>query len=405
MQPNSKLIFYCDLDSGGGVLSYTLNIFEIKALPFKRILITHKPKTPLGLNALSHFRKISDTEIIYIPKQRPEKEQLNAIESTLNDIKSGIFFPNYREAPFAACIKAKELGMHTIFVAHGDHNNYYRYAIRYQSVLDEFICPSKKAQYYLKNRLPAYLHNKIHHIPHGVEIPTSAHKFDVERSLSPVKLLYHGRIDFREKNIGALVQIAKELKRIHIDFEIHIAGDGDSFEQLMNEIQNAGLERKILFHGFLQKPELTKLFSECDVSILVSYHEGFCLSLAEAMAHGLPGIAYDCGGVINDYLKHAKNGFIIPFGSPQHFANAVAELASDVEKYQMMSKAAQQTLAGGFSISKFELNYANLLMRAKHISHTNWPAIRSKLPPRSRRSIAGIVDWFGQSILGWPSDF
>jgi glycosyltransferase involved in cell wall biosynthesis len=85
------------------------------------------------------------------------------------------------------------------------------------------------------------------------------------------------------------------------------------------------LQGKVLFTGFVGKPET--LWRNCDVFCFpIRWQEPFGLVGLEAMAHGVPVVAFDLGGV-REWLDHARNGFAVP----EHgdLATALAEMARD----------------------------------------------------------------------------
>jgi glycosyltransferase involved in cell wall biosynthesis len=49
--------------------------------------------------------------------------------------------------------------------------------------------------------------------------------------------------------------------------------------------------------GSIPQPELNALFDSADLFLCMSEHEGFCIPLLEAMARGVPVMAYDAGAI------------------------------------------------------------------------------------------------------------
>lgn len=405
MPENTNLIAYCDLDAGGGVLYYTRTLLSLGLVaPVHAILITHPPKTESGKNELLFFEKTLQVQLVFLGPYASRDITLLEIEAALTSIGSGVFFPNYREAPHAACIKAKEIGMRTFFVAHNDHPSYYRYATRYQAVLDGFICPSKKSALHLQGQLRGSSREAVHHIPHAICV--EGFDANLERTRTgPIRLLYHGRIDFEQKNLLALVGIARELRQLNVSFEVHLCGDGKDLPDLQKAIEAAGLSAYFVHHGFIRHENLPDFFAQTDIAILVSSTEGFCLGLAEAMFCGLPGVAFECGGVINDYLIDGENGYIIGFNNHRAFAKAIKKLTDDPDLYRMMSGRARHKLVHEFGRDRFFRAYMDAVQHdaAPHLQ--KWPAWRPKLHPYSRKSKEGIVDWLGRQALGWPGGF
>lgn len=124
---------------------------------------------------------------------------------------------------------------------------------------------------------------------------------------SKVKELHHTSHDKKRKRIlfvGRLVPNKKieDLinlfylynKKINKNSELIIIGQAHIelyFTELTTLIQSLKLESKVLFKKFVSDSELAKLFSESDIFITMSEHEGFCVPVVEAMYMGLPVMA------------------------------------------------------------------------------------------------------------------
>lgn len=83
---------------------------------------------------------------------------------------------------------------------------------------------------------------------------------------------------------------AGELKMI-------IIGDGPEREALEKELSAEIKEKKVLFLGWIPNKDLLKYYVLADLFIMPSEEEGFPRVLIEAMAVGLPFVAFDIGGV------------------------------------------------------------------------------------------------------------
>lgn len=153
----------------------------------------------------------------------------------------------------------------------------------------------------------------------------------------PVTILFVGQVGKRKGAFDILKacdRIRKEAphSRLLMVGPDEFAGEWD---QVMAEVDARGLRDYIEFTGPLQGEDLLDAYARGDFLILPSYHEGFPAVLIEAGAYGQPVITTPVGA-ITDYVKHGRNGFLVPPGNPDELADRVGDLVNDpVRRYEM----------------------------------------------------------------------
>jgi glycosyltransferase involved in cell wall biosynthesis len=107
--------------------------------------------------------------------------------------------------------------------------------------------------------------------------------FRIKFALPEEKIvLFVGRLVY-EKGAHVLINaIPKVLEKI--DAKFVIVGSGYMKEQLSTIVRSLGLERKVLFTGFVEDETLLKLQKCADVSVVPSLFEPFGIVTLEAMA-------------------------------------------------------------------------------------------------------------------------
>jgi glycosyltransferase involved in cell wall biosynthesis len=63
-------------------------------------------------------------------------------------------------------------------------------------------------------------------------------------------------------------------------------------DRLDEELARAGVSERVFVHGFVDDAQLLALYAGADAFVSCSYEEGWGLSLAEALAVGVPCVAY-----------------------------------------------------------------------------------------------------------------
>jgi len=166
---------------------------------------------------------------------------------------------------------------------------------------------------------------KIQEIPNGTELEhfksTSTKLHDPIRLLSVSRLCKH-------KNIPLLIKSFKSfIEKNRRDAELHIVGEGEEKNKILDLIKKEKLEDKIILHGGLWGKDLHDIYSNSDIFILASTHESFGIVLIEAMASGLPIVVSNITSITN-IIKNNITGLLVE-PSPDNFTKAVEKLLGD----------------------------------------------------------------------------
>lgn len=129
----------------------------------------------------------------------------------------------------------------------------------------------------------------------------------IDRIYCPTKLkiLFLGRIEF-DKGLRELLQaIAKLRDDNNTNFHLDIVGDGNHVIELKQLCSMLSLEELVTFWGNQSGSlNIKRFFTQSDIYVLPSYHEGFPRTLYEAMAYGTPIITTFVGGI--PYIMRAN---------------------------------------------------------------------------------------------------
>lgn len=182
---------------------------------------------------------------------------------------------------------------------------------------------------------------KVVKISPFVKVKSEEHIFAPNKVL---RLLFLGQL-IRGKGADLML---KSLAELDVPFVCTIAGDGNDRTMLENMVKQLQLEDKVKFVGFVNDTE--KLWTNCDVFLFpIRWQEPFGLVAIEAMAHGLPIVAYNLGGV-GEYLSD-RNGVLV--AEKQSFAPALKKLYNSVETMNKMGKNSLEIVKEKFSEERF----------------------------------------------------
>jgi glycosyltransferase involved in cell wall biosynthesis len=104
-----------------------------------------------------------------------------------------------------------------------------------------------------------------------------------------------------------------------------LVGEGPERESIEREIVSADLQKRVFLLG--PRLDVHDILDTADLVVLPSYSEGMPNAVLEAMAHGLPVVASDVGGVRS--LLGSGAGIVVAPGDDQALADALQRLIDD----------------------------------------------------------------------------
>jgi glycosyltransferase involved in cell wall biosynthesis len=132
-----------------------------------------------------------------------------------------------------------------------------------------------------------------------------------------------------ERTVAALA-----VARAHGDAEatLRIVGKpatSSYHDALVRYVAELGLSGAVTFAGHVRDATVVAAYAEADVLVVTSEHEGFCVPVVEAMAAGVPVVAFDRGAV-GEVLGNA--GVLVTDKDPYALAASIASLLSDAPR-------------------------------------------------------------------------
>ncbi len=115
------------------------------------------------------------------------------------------------------------------------------------------------------------------------------------------------------------------------EVKLIIAGDGPERESLENLSKELGILEQVEFKGALNRDEVYKVMSNCNIFVLPSKFETFGVVLIEALANGKPVISTRNGGA-NDIVTD-ENGILVDIDDIEGLGKAMVDLKLDYNKY------------------------------------------------------------------------
>ena len=151
-------------------------------------------------------------------------------------------------------------------------------------------------------------------------------RFSGLNTTRPLRLLFSGRL-VPMKGSSHLLEVAKELRRLQVDFHLSICGEGEAKQAMSRSIQSGQLGRYVSLNGVLEfKTELVP-FVKSDIDLFICCHpqgDPSCTYL-ETMSCGVPIVGY-ANEAFAGVVRSSECGWLTPLNRPEELARMVRDI-------------------------------------------------------------------------------
>lgn len=138
------------------------------------------------------------------------------------------------------------------------------------------------------------------------------------------------------KRIMDVISIYEKLAP-RLKCKLLMVGEGPEKSKAVNYVKENGLSEHILFLGYSN--EIDKILCYSDLFLLPSEKESFGLSALEAMAHGVPVVSSNAGG-ISEVNKQGYSGYLSEVGDVKEMADNAFRILVDDKLHQKFKNQA-----------------------------------------------------------------
>jgi glycosyltransferase involved in cell wall biosynthesis len=144
-----------------------------------------------------------------------------------------------------------------------------------------------------------------------------------------------------EKGLDRLLLVWQKVTARHSDWTLDIYGKSNHEQTYSKLAKSLNIEHTVNF--FEPVINIQDKYSEASIYAMTSRFEGFPMVLIEAMACGLPCVAFDCPVGPRAIINHNNNGFLVPENNNQGFCDQLSKLIEDKDLLHKMSINAYDT--------------------------------------------------------------
>jgi glycosyltransferase involved in cell wall biosynthesis len=165
-----------------------------------------------------------------------------------------------------------------------------------------------------------------------VNIPyyTDLKPFFDQRRTGPaesIRILYCGQL-IERKGLFTLLEAFSAVAGNFSESKLVLVGDGPLRASLADKVPPE-LQSRVIFAGFQAVERLPRFFSEADIFVLPSLHDGWGVVVNQALGAGLPIICSSAVGAAADLVTPGWNGFVVPPADVSALAEAIRNLAAN----------------------------------------------------------------------------
>ncbi len=161
-----------------------------------------------------------------------------------------------------------------------------------------------------------------------------------------------------EKNLDQVLKTYEALKSTGQAFKLVMVGDGPLKEQFQKRYP------EIIFPGMLSQSNLAAYYASSDLFIFPSQTETFGNVTLEALASGIPVLAFDCAAA-RDWVQTGINGWLVAENNPEGFAAQAVTIFNSKDLLDQITKSTRQQVV--------HLDWDQI---AEQVESVFWDAIR-----------------------------
>lgn len=186
----------------------------------------------------------------------------------------------------------------------------------------------------------------------------SYRKFSLETLVNrPYRIVQVSRLSLPKKGQDILIRAVSLLIKKQYNIELTFIGDGESRKELEKLAEDENISSNVRFLGIQNRDYIYSELCKYDLFVQPSRNEGFGLTVAEAVASGIPVLVSDIEGPM-EIIEKGKYGFYFKNGDVKACANKIEYILKNIKKIN--SEDNRQHIYELYDIKNTVRKYRNL---------------------------------------------
>lgn len=180
---------------------------------------------------------------------------------------------------------------------------------------------------------------KIHVVHNAIDKFKGAKRLGENLNKTDKLVLFLGRLTL-QKGADYLLEAAEKVLRHKKRVKFVFIGNGDMLEDLIKKTIDLGIEKKVMFAGFMSHEEVDRAYQMADVYVMPSVSEPFGITTLEAIQNGTPVIVSKQSGV----SEVIQNALKVDFWDVDELANQILAVIRYNPLSKLIAKNAEKEL-------------------------------------------------------------
>lgn len=173
------------------------------------------------------------------------------------------------------------------------------------------------------------------------------------------RFVFVGRLN-AQKGVDRLL---RAMATVRTESQLDIVGDGPDRQSLEKLAASLGIANRVSWHGMLPQQQLVPIVQTAIALVVPSENEGLGLVAVEALLCETPVIAFRSGGLA-DVIEDGVTGTLVPPGSIDQLATAMAALRARPDRGAALGKAGRAAMLRRFAPEPVAAQFSDLYAAA-----------------------------------------